>query len=98
MRMMLKLQIPVETGNEAVKSGAVGTAVRAFAERAKPECMYFTLGDGWRTAYFVFDMQSSSEMPRLLEPLFMEMDASIELTPCMNAEELITGLKAAELA
>lgn len=98
MRMLLKIQIPVDTGNEAVKSGAVGATMRAFAERAKPECMYFTLGDGWRTAYAVFDMQSSSEMPRLLEPLFMDMDASIELTPCMNAEELIAGLQAAGLA
>jgi len=98
MRMLWKVQIPVDSGNEAIKSGAMATAIRAFVERAKPECMYFTVTDGWRTAYGVVDMASSADMPRLAEPLFMELDASIEITPCMNPEELMAGLQAAGLA
>jgi len=98
MRMMLRIQIPVESGNEALKSGQLGAVVRAFVERAKPECIYFTLADGWRTVVAVIDMQSSSELPGIGEPFFRELDASIEATPCMNSEELMAGLQAAGLA
>ena len=95
MHMLLKVQIPVDAGNEAVKSGSIGKVMREFAEAAKPEAMYFSLADGWRTMYAVIDMTSSSDMPRLGEAFFMELEASIELTPCMNVEELMIGLKAA---
>ncbi|MGZ3272622.1 MAG: hypothetical protein ACXU82_21025 [Caulobacteraceae bacterium] len=98
MRMLWKVQIPVESGNEALKSGVLAATMRAFAERAKPECMYFSLADGWRTMYAVVDMASSADMPRLGEPFFRELDASIELSPCMNQEELMAGLQAAGLA
>jgi hypothetical protein len=98
MRMLWKIQIPTEVGNEAAKSGVLAATIRAFAERAKPECMYFSLADGWRTAYAVVDMASSSDMVRLGEPLFLELDASVEIVPCMNQEELIAGLQAAGLA
>ena len=98
MRMMLRIQIPVDSGNEALKTGVLGETVRAFVEKAKPECIYFTLADGWRTIVAVIDMQSSSEMPGIGEPFFRELDASIEATPCMNPEELMAGLKAAGLA
>jgi hypothetical protein len=98
MRMLLKIQIPVESGNEALKSGVLGNTVRAFVEKSKPECIYFTLADGWRTIIAVVDMTSSSEMPGIGEPFFRDLDASIEATPCMNPEELMTGLQAAGLA
>ena len=98
MRTLWKVQIPVDSGNEAIKSGVLAATIRQFVEKAKPESLYFTLADGWRTAYAVVDMASSADMPRLGEPLFMELDASIEITPCMNAEELMAGLQAAGLA
>jgi hypothetical protein len=98
MRMLWKVQIPVESGNEAVKSGTVGKLIQNFADAAKPEAMYFTVTDGWRTVYAVVEMASSSDMVRLGEPFFMELDASVELTPCMNAQELAAGLQAAGLA
>ena len=97
MRMLMKVQFPVEVANEALKSGVLPTTLQQFAERAKPEAMYFTVTDGWRTMYAVVDMATSSDMVRLGEPLFMELDASIELTPCMNQDDLMAGLKAAGL-
>ncbi len=98
MRMLLKIQIPVESGNEALKSGVLGETVRQFVERSKPECIYFTLADGWRTIIAVVDMASSADMPGIGEPFFRALDASIEATPCMNPEELMAGLKTAGLA
>ena len=98
MRMLFKVQIPVESGNEALKSGLMAATIRGFAERAKPEAMYFALADGWRTMYAVVDMTHASDMVRLGEAFFTELDASVELTPCMNIDDLMSGLQAAGFA
>ena len=98
MRVMMKVRIPVEAGNAAVKSGLMRDGIREFAERAKPEAMFFTLDGGVRTMYAVLEMASSADMPRLGEPLLMGLNAGIDITPCMNVEELSEGLKAAHLA
>jgi hypothetical protein len=95
MRMLMKVQIPVEAGNAGIKSGVLPQTFREFAESAKPEAMYFTLADGKRTMFAVIDMATTAEMPRLGEPFFHKLNASIEATPCMTAEELAAGLQAA---
>ncbi|HWG04732.1 MAG TPA: hypothetical protein VG271_06945 [Beijerinckiaceae bacterium] len=94
MRMLFKAQIPVAKGNEAIQSGALPRVVQTFLEQAQPESAVFTIEDGKRTMFAVFDMDKVEDMPRLGEPFFMELDAAIELTPCMNAAELAIGLRA----
>jgi hypothetical protein len=42
----------------------------------------------------VFDLKASADIPRIAEPLFMGLSASVEFIPCMNPEELKTGLAA----
>jgi hypothetical protein len=94
MRVLLKAQIPVAKGNETLKNGVLRRVIRTFLEQAKPESAVFTIEGGKRTMFAVFDLVKVEDMPRLGEPLFMELDAAIELTPCMNAEELAAGLQA----
>ena len=60
--------------------------------RWKPEGMSFTTFDGRRTAYMVFDLPDTSDIPPFAEPLFMGLDAEIELAPVMNADDLQKGL------
>ena len=43
----------------------------------------------------VFDLQGSWQLPATLEPLFAALDASVTLTPVMNAEDLERGFKEA---
>ncbi len=94
MRMMLRVRVNTAKGNEAIRSGALPRVIGAFTERAKPEAAYFTVDNGERTAFFVFDMKDSSQMPPLAENLFMELGAELHLTPVMNADELKAGLGA----
>ena len=37
MRMMLRVSIPVEAGNAAIKDGSLPRAIQATSERVKPE-------------------------------------------------------------
>jgi len=45
-----------------------------------------------RTAYFFFDMKDSSQMPAIGEPFYQELNATVEMIPCMNADDLRKGL------
>ncbi len=93
MRMLLKVSIPVEKGNEAFKSGALDRTMQSAMETLKPEAAYFYPEDGKRTCLFVFDMEGSWQLPPTVEPLFQNLDASIHVTPVMNIEDLERGFK-----
>ncbi len=92
MRMMLKVTIPVEAGNKAVKDGTLPRVMQSTTERLKPEAAYFFAEDGKRTALFVFNMQDVSQVPAIAEPLFMAMHASVTMVPVMNGDDLQKGL------
>lgn len=92
MRMMARVSMPVETANQAIKDGTLGTTMQRAADRWKPEAMYFTTFDGRRTAYMVFDLPATSDIPPFAEPLFMGLDAEVELAPVMNGDDLQKGL------
>ena len=92
MRMMLKVIIPVEAGNKANKDGSLARALQGTAERLKPEAAYFLTDDGKRTALFFFNMQDTSQIPGIAEPLFMGLNASVTISPVMNADDLQKGL------
>ena len=64
MRVMAKITLPVESGNQGVKDGSIGKLFQAAAERWKPETMYFGTFEGRRTGFVVFDMPDPSTWSR----------------------------------
>ena len=66
MRMLLKISMPVEKGNEAAKSGALQRTIESTMEALKPEAAYFYPEDGKRTAIMVFDMTGSWQLPAMV--------------------------------
>jgi len=50
MRMMLKVSIPVDTGNAAIRDGSIVTKIQSILADLKPEAAYFTEFDGERGA------------------------------------------------
>ena len=93
MRTLLTASFPVETANEAIKSGALAQTIQSVMETLKPEAAYFYPdGHGRRAALFVFDMEGSWQLPATVEPLFQNLGAAVHVTPVMNAEDLERGL------
>ena len=89
MRMLLRVSIPVETGNAAVKKGTLGSTIEKILADLKPEAAYFTADDhGNRAGSIVFNMEDSSEMPSIAEPWFLAFNAAIEIHPVMRPEDL----------
>lgn len=92
MRMLMKVQIPTEAGNRAVKEGTIAKIVRSTLDALHPEAAYFATMDGQRTMIVVFDLKATSDIPGIAEPLFMAANATVEFAPCMNADDLRLGL------
>ncbi len=92
MRMMLKFTVPVEKGNAAVNDGTLGTIAEALMTQLKPEAAYFGPTDGKRGGMLFFDMTDASQIVEVVEPLFLGLNATTELVPVMNAEDLRKGL------
>ncbi|MCJ7529188.1 MAG: hypothetical protein MUO37_14030 [Methyloceanibacter sp.] len=94
MRMLLKVKMPTEQGNQAVKDGSLGKILEATIGRLKAEAAYFIAEDGLRCALIFFDMKDSADMPAIAEPLFISLGAKLEFVPAMNADDLRKGLPA----
>jgi hypothetical protein len=88
MRMMMKVSIPVDTGNAAMRDGSFGTKIQQLLTELKPEAAYFVEEDGLRTAILFFEMKDSSELPGVAEPWFLTFNASISVRPAMTAADL----------
>jgi hypothetical protein len=98
MRMLLRVQMDVEAGNQAIKNGSFGEILGGVMERIKPEAAYFTAMDGKRTALIFFDLQDPSEIPPIAEPFFMGVGAAVDLLPVMTAEDVQKGIEEASKA
>ncbi len=88
MRFLLKVNIPVESGNAAAKAGKLGSTIQSILSDLKPEAVYFTDNNGQRAGYIFLDMKDASQIPAIAEPWFLAFNASIEIHPVMTPDDL----------
>jgi len=92
MRMLLRVSIPVETGNAAVKAGTLGSTIEGILAGLKPEAAYFMADDnGNRSGSIVFDLQDVSQIPAVAEPWFLAFNAKVSIRPVMTPQDLAKG-------
>ncbi len=92
MRTMVRVTIPAEAGNAAIKNGRLQQIIGDTIARLKPEAAYFVADHGYRTGYFIVDLTDQSDIPSIAEPFFTEVNAQVDFQPVMNAEDLKKGL------
>ena len=88
MRFLMKVNIPVESGNAAAKAGKLRATIQSSLADLKPEAVYFTDSNGQRTAFIFLDMQDASQIPAIAEPWFLAFNASVEIHPVMIPDDL----------
>ena len=92
MRMMMKVQMDTEAASRAIADGSLPQLMQETLGRLQPEAAYFGPENGVRTAFIVFDLKDPSDLPRITEPMFGKMKATIQMFPVMDREDLEKGL------
>ena len=92
MRTLMTVEMDTEASNRAIKDGSLPKLMESLQEQLHPEAAYFTTHEGHRTAYMVFDLQETSQMVQIAEPLFAGLNAKIDWSPVMNPQDLQDGL------
>ncbi|MCA1719440.1 MAG: hypothetical protein LC781_22325 [Actinobacteria bacterium] len=98
MRFMLTFRISPEKGNALARDGNLRPTVQAIVEEINPEAAYFTPIEGARGGYLVLNMDDASQIPAIAEPLFIGLDATVQIHPVMTAEDLERATPAIEQA
>lgn len=88
MRFLMKVSIPVEAGNKAVRDGTLGETIGRVLNELKPEAAYFAEDGGKRTGFIVADIKDPHQIPSIAEPWFLAFNASVEFHPAMTQEDL----------
>jgi len=91
---MLKATMEVAASNKAILDGTLPKIMKSTADRIQPEASYFLAIDGCRACIMVFDLKDPSEIPGIAEPFFLNLNAKVEFSPVMNADDLQKGLAA----
>ena len=92
MRMMLTVELDTPTANQLISEGRIAEVVDGVLRQLQPEAAYFYARGGRRAITLVVDAADAASLPSLAEPFWLQLNATVEATPCMNAEELRTGL------
>jgi len=98
MRFMLRVNIPVESGNAAAKAGKLGSTIQSILADLKAEAAYFTDDAGQRTGYIILDLKDASEIPAFAEPWMLALNAGISFRPVMTPDDLAKAGPAIEKA
>jgi hypothetical protein len=95
MRFLIKISIPVEKFNAAVRDGTAGKKLQQILDDIKPEATYFWEEAGKRGGIMVVNLDKASQIPAIAEPWFLSFDAAVEFRPCMTPQDLAAaGLEA----
>ena len=88
MRMMLRIKFPPESGSRAVQDGSMAKAFQTLKEKLNPEAAYFSMEDGMRAAYIIYDAKSLPDFVRIHEPLIQATGALVYDSPTLTWEDM----------
>jgi hypothetical protein len=88
MLFVVRISLPVEKFNAALRDGTAAKKIARILEDTKPEAAYFTTTDGKRGGFLIFNVAHAAEIPRLAESWFLNFEASVEFMPALLPEDL----------
>jgi len=88
MRMIMRVKLPVEPFNAAVRNGSAPSVMKRIMEEMKAEGAWFSSFDGHRGGILIVDVNDASDIPRLAEPWFLNFDAEVQFHPAITPEDL----------
>jgi Domain of unknown function (DUF3303) len=96
MRIMVKFAVPLDAGNDLIRTGKIGTIIHQIVEDLKPEAAYFYPTAGERSGFFIVNMENSSQVAEVAERFFFGLNARLDMVPVMTPDDLgkaMSGMK-----
>ena len=87
MRFMTRIAIETEAGNRLCKDKDFSKKMEMLMGDLRPETAYFCVENGKRTLYCVVNADSNSDLPRIAEPFWLGLKASVEFIPAMDKND-----------
>ena len=86
---MVEFRLPTTEEVNAKLPSSVGQTMETMLGNLQPEAASFCPRDGERGGYLVFNMEEESrELVTKLQPLWLEMKATVGIVPVMTADDL----------
>src|SRR5579871_2703301 len=98
MRFLVKCEIPVQEGNDAIRNPEFGRKMEMALKEVKAEAAYFTTVNGCRGGYIVVNLDDPSQIPAVAEPFFLWFNAKLDFMPVMTPGDLAKAGPAIEAA
>jgi hypothetical protein len=92
MRTLLQVELDTQAANQLMAEGAIDALMKRTMGELKPEAAYFFAWNGRRCMLLVFDLADEASIVPAVEPFWTIAGADVTLVPCMNADELQTGI------
>lgn len=92
MRTLIQVELDTATSNKLFADGRLGEIVEHSIGALKPEAAYFFPRGGHRSFIMVVDLADEAAVVPAVEPFWNEMNAKVELFPCMSADDLKAGM------
>jgi hypothetical protein len=92
MRTLLNVELDTEAANRLIKDGTLPKVMGDLISALEPEAAYYYARDGRRCATLVIDLADEASIPSVCEPFWVQLNAHVSVHPCMNGDELQTGL------
>jgi hypothetical protein len=86
MHFIIRATIPVSAGNKLVRTNLQDTMDKLLGD-VRPDAVYFAIEKGQRTLYLIASAEKGAEMIRLAEPLWLSLEADVDVIPAMDAAD-----------
>jgi len=88
MKLMVNFELPTEFLNTLSREGKAGSTMTEIMEELEPEAAYFYAPNGRRGGTMILSIDDASQIPAILEPFYLRLEAKCECHLVMSPEEL----------
>ncbi len=88
MKFLVKVTLPVEKGNAAMRDGSIGEKLQRIVSEINPEAVYFTAENGQRTQYLVVNVDDAKQLPSISEPWWLLFNADVSISPVFTLQDM----------
>lgn len=87
MKFLARATLGLEAGNAFVRDKEMSHKMEALLAEVRPESVYFGVEKGQRTIYCLVNVENGYEIPRIAEPFWLGLQATVEFIPVMAPDE-----------